>query len=196
MTFLLLPVTNLSLFPKTTKPLHISDFSLIQSIHESIKQDIPMAVSFVPLESQELSQVAGYAKPKIIETHEDGSIMVFVTGLGKTKLDYSTQTVESGIIYIDGDVIKEDFNLEESLKPKYMALSEALIRWIRQHIHDSQQREIFIKGLSGPQEVIGAFAAYLILDFDLQYEMMEIYSLSDQIKFLYRLLESGKLTNS
>jgi len=58
-----------------------------------------------------------------------------------------------------------------------------------------QQREIFIRGLIGPQEVIGAFAAYLILDYDLQYEMMEIDSLNDQIIFLYRLLESGKLTN-
>ena len=122
-------------------------------------------------------------------------MLIFMSGQGKVRLKVDQIVTKDELTYTEGDVVTEDLVLDEKLKPKYMALSEALIRWIRQHIPDPHQREVFIRGLSGPQEVIGAFAAYLILDHDLQYEMMEIASLNDQISYLYRLLESGKLTN-
>jgi len=75
-----------------------------------------------------------------------------------------------------------------------MTLSQLLVQWVQKHIADAQQREIFVRSLKGPQEIIGAFAAYLIRDYDLQYEMMEIFSLNEQIRYLYRLFESNELT--
>ncbi len=194
-TFYLFPLTNVSLFPRTTKPLNIFEPRYLKMVKESISLGTPIAICFMPEGSTEFRPVAGFAVPQVIETRLDGTMLIFMSGQGKVRLDNASIATENGLTTASGEIVSEDLVLNEKLKPKYMALSEALIRWIRQHIPDPQQREIFIRGLIGPQEVIGAFAAYLILDYDLQYEMMEIDSLNDQIIFLYRLLESGKLTN-
>lgn len=194
-TYYLFPLTNVTLFPRTTKPLNIFEPRYLKMINESIQLGIPIAICFVPEGSQDIRPVAGFAIPQVIEERPDGTMLVFMSGQGKVRLNIDGIRVEDGMSTAEGEVIEEDLMLDEKLKSKYMALSEALIRWIRHHIPDPQQREVFIRGLSGPQEVIGAFAAYLILDYDLQYEMMEILSLNDQIVYLYRLLESGKLTN-
>jgi hypothetical protein len=104
--------------------------------------------------------------------------------------------VQGELTKLNGEVIVQHTVLEDSLKSKYNALSEILAKWILTHITDRIQSETFMKQLIGPKEVISAFSAYLIYDYDLQYEMMEIHSLTEQIKFLYRLLESGKLTKA
>ncbi len=194
-TYYLFPLTNVTLFPRTTKPLNIFEPRYLKMVKESISQGTPIAICFVPEGSTDIRPVAGFAIPQVIEERPDGTMLVFMSGQGKVKLDIDHVKVENEISQATGEIVVENLILNDKLKPKYMALSESLIRWIRQHIPDPQQREIFIRGLTGPQEVIGAFAAYLILDYDLQYEMMEIDSLNDQIIFLYRLLESGKLTN-
>lgn len=194
-TYYLFPLTNVTLFPRTTKPLNIFEPRYLRMVNESINQGIPIAVCFVPEGSNEIRPIAGFAIPQVIEQRPDGTMLIFMSGQGKVRLNMERIHVEEGLSTAEGEIVVENLVLDEKLKPKYMALSESLIRWIRLHIPDPQQREIFIRGLTGPQEVIGAFAAYLILDYDLQYEMMEINSLNDQIVFLYRLLESGKLTN-
>ncbi|MBC7742228.1 MAG: LON peptidase substrate-binding domain-containing protein [Bdellovibrionaceae bacterium] len=193
--YFIFPLTNVNLFPRTTKPLHIFEPRYIQMIDQSIQKTIPIALCFRPEGTDEIRPIAGYAIPRIVESRADLTTLVFMSGSGKVKLDVPNFRLVDGLLMGDGEVVDEDILPNEKLKPKYEALSEALIRWIRQHIQDQQQREIFIRGLTGPQEVIGAFAAYLIFDYDLQYEMMEIFSINDQITFLYRLLESGKLTN-
>ncbi len=194
-TYYLFPLTNVTLFPRTTKPLNIFEPRYLKMIKESIELGRPIAICFVPEGTSEIRPVAGFAIPQIIEERPDGTMLVFMSGQGKVRLALDKTSFENDLRLAEGEVISEDLVLNDALKPKYMALSEALIRWIRNHIPDPHQREVFIRGLAGPQEVIGAFAAYLIMDYDLQYEMMEILSLNDQIIFLYRLLESGKLTN-
>lgn len=194
-TYFIFPLTNVTLFPRTTKPLNIFEPRYLKMVNESINLGIPIAICFVPEGTNEIRPVAGFAIPQVIEQRPDGTMLVFMSGQGKVRLDMTRIQVDDGLSSAEGEVIMDDLGLDEKLKPKYMALSEALIRWIRTHIPAPQQRDVFIRGLTGPQEVIGAFAAYLILDYDLQYEMMEINSLNEQIVFLYRLLESGKLTN-
>jgi uncharacterized protein len=193
--YYIFPLVNVNLFPRTTKPLQIFEPRYIQMVHDSVAQQIPIAIGFVPEDGSDVRPVAGYAVPQIIEERIDQTMLIFMGGAGKVRLKTELITTVNGVKMAEGEVIEENLTVDEKLKPKYMALSEALIRWIRQHIPDPPQREIFIRGLTGPREVIGAFAAYLIFDYDLQYEMMEIFSLNDQVEFLYRLLESGKLNN-
>ncbi len=194
-SYFLFPLTNVTLFPRTTKPLNIFEPRYLKMIQESIHQGRPIAICFVPEGTSEIRPVAGFAIPQIIEQRPDGTLLVFMSGQGKVRLQTDQIFTRDDMTFANGEIIQENLILDDALKPKYMALSEALVRWIRQHISDPHQREVFIRGLAGPQEVIGAFAAYLIFDYDLQYEMMEILSLNEQITFLYRLLESGKLTN-
>jgi len=193
--FFIFPLTNINLFPNTTKPLHVFEPRYIEMINQSIEKGIPIALCFVPEGTSEIRPIAGYAIPQIIERRLDQTLLVFMAGQGKVKLDLKTIQTLDLVSSMHGTVVTEDFALDQTLKEKYMALSEVLVRWITRHISDPAQRDVFIKNLTGPKEVIGAFSAYLIYDYDLQYEAMELTSLRDQIQFLYRLLESGKLTN-
>lgn len=193
--FFIFPLTNINLFPNTTKPLNIFESRYIEMVNQSITLGVPIALCFVPEESTEIRAIAGFSIPQVIERRPDGSLLIFMAGQGKVLLDLSSVKTENTVMSMSGNVITEDKILDDSLKSKYVALSEVLVRWVSKHVTDSYQREVFVRSLIGPQEVIGAFAAYLIYDYDLQYEIMELNSLNDQIKFLYRLFESGKLTN-
>ena len=193
--FFIFPLTNINLFPHTTKPLHVFEPRYVEMVNQSIQHGIPIAVCFVPEGSSEIRPIAGYAIPQIIERKLDQTLLVFMSGQGKVQLDLKTISTEDLVSSMQGRPVDEDRSLDEALKSKYMNLSEVLVRWITTHITDPTQRETFIRSLTGPQEVVGAFAAYLIYDYDLQYEAMELTSLGDQIRFLHRLLESGKLTN-
>ncbi len=193
--FFIFPLTNINLFPNTTKPLHIFEPRYIQMVNQSIEKGIPIALCFVPEGTSEIRPIAGFAIPQIIERRLDQTLLVFMAGQGKVKLELSTIQTLDLVSSMSGQILKEDLDLEQSYRDKYIALSEVLVRWITRHISDPLQRENFIHNLTGPKEVIGAFSAYLIYDYDLQYEAMELTSLREQISFLYRLLESGKLTN-
>ena len=199
------PLQQTNLFPLTTKPLNIFEARYIKMINDSIEQGIPIALGYVPENGDTYRSIAGFGMPQIIDQRPDGSLLVFMIGQGKIRLDHrsqqNTSLEQSGLsqtetyIKTQGEVIYDDLNLNDQLKNKYMVLSQLLVRWVQKHVPDSGQREIFVRSLKGPQEIIGAFAAYLIRDYDLQYEMMEIFSLNEQINFLYRLFESNELTN-
>ncbi len=187
---------NVNLFPSTTKPLQIFEERYIQMIHESIVKKIPIALCFVPEGTQEIRPLAGFGFPQIIESRDDGTLVVFIAGAGKTLLDLQNLKSVDPYIIAQGKAVTQDLTLDDKLKPTYTKLSHVLVRWIKKHISDAHQQEIFIRSLIGPQEVVSAFAAYLVTDYDLQYELMQLHSLSQQIQFLYRLLESGELTNT
>lgn len=193
--FYIFPLTNINLFPFTTKPLNIFEPRYVEMVNQSIEQGIPIAICFVPEGTNEIRPIAGYSIPQVIERRPDGTMLVFMAGQGKALLNLSTLKTENLVSSIEGTIVKENKILDEQMRGQYVTLSEVLVRWITRHISDSMQREIFINSLIGPEEVVGAFAAYLIYDYDLQYEMMELTSLNEQIMFLYRLLESGRLTN-
>lgn len=190
------PLTHLNLFPLTTKPLNIFEAKYLKMIDDSIQKNIPIALGYMPENGDTYRSIAGYGMPQIIERRADGSALVFVAGAGKVKLGKEIQSNESPYIICEAETINEDLVLDDDLKNKYMTLSQLLVQWVQKHISDHRQREIFIRNLTGPQEIIGSFAAYLIRDYDLQYEMMEIFSLNEQIKYLYRLFESNELTNA
>lgn len=210
------PLLQTNLFPQTTKPVLVSDPQSVFMIQDSIDQKIPIALAYVPENGDTYRSIAGYGYPQVIEQKPDGSMLVFFVGLGKVKLTQNTVAPDRVALsesHSAGSTLKsfahgrsphlisivekinEDLTLHEDLKSKYMTLSHLLVSWVQKHIKDPQQREVFIRNLSGPQEIIGSFAAYLIRDYDLQYEMMEIYSLNEQIEYLYRLFESNELTN-
>jgi uncharacterized protein len=192
--FYIFPLTNINLFPYTTKPLHIFEPRYIEMVNQSIQNGIPIALCFVPEGTSEIRPIAGYAIPQVIEHRVDQTMLVFMAGQGKVKLDLKTIQTQDMVSSMNGVILKEDFVLDDKLKAKYVTINEVLVRWITEHIQDGLQRDTFIKNLIGPQEVVGAFSAYLIYDYDLQYEVMELTNLADQIDFLYRLIQSGKLT--
>jgi len=189
------PLTQSNLFPLTTKPLNIFEARYIQMVRDAIEKNIPIAIAYVPENGDTYRTLAGYGHPQIVDERADGTLLVFIGGVGKLRLTEQIQDENSLYIVSQCEIVQEDFDLDQSLKNQYMTLSQVLVRWVQKHIPDPAQREIFIRSLQGPREVIGAFSAYLIRDYDLQYELMEILNLNDQIRFLYRLFESNELVS-
>ncbi|MNL83486.1 hypothetical protein D3C87_2111510 [compost metagenome] len=67
-------------------------------------------------------------------------------------------------------------------------------RWIQTHIPDANQRDIFMRNVTRPEEVVGSFASYLVRDYDLQQIVLEYDDINEKIRFLQRLMESNELT--
>ncbi len=190
------PLTHANLFPLTTKPLNIFEPRYLDMIDKAIKSNTPIALAYIPENGDTYRTIAGYGHPQIIDRRANDTALVFLPGVGKVKIisELKNQSNDS-FITADCEIINEDFGLDETLKPKYMVLSKLLVQWVQKNIPDPQQREMFIRSLSGPREIVGAFSAYLIRDYDLQYEMMEIFSINEQIRYLYRLFESNELSS-
>ena len=188
------PLAHANLFPLSTKPLNIFEPRYIEMIHDAVKTNTPVALAYVPENCDIYRKTAGYGQPQIIDQRDDGTMLVFLSGISKLKILNEVADNHKPYIIAECEIISEDLELDESLKPKFMILSRLLIQWVQKHIPDAAQREVFVRSLKGTREVVGAFAAYLIRDYDLQYEMMEIISLNEQIKYLYRLFESNELS--
>ncbi len=163
-------------------------------IDDAIQTKTPIVIGYTPENGDTYRSVAGYGYPQIIDRRANGTLLVFVTGEGKVTIENEVQDSSKPYLIVDVTVIKENLEISDILKPKYMTLSTVLAKWVQKNIPEQKQREIFIQSLKSPQEVIGAFAAYLIRDYDLQYEMMEIHSSDEQIEYLHRLFESNELT--
>lgn len=193
--YYLFPLVNVNLFPSTTKPLQIFEERYIQMIQDSIAQKKAVALCFVPDGSSEIRPVAGFGFPQIVEKRPDGTLIIFINCLGKVELDLGQLKSIDPYMVASGEVIQQNLNVDEDNKAMYLKLSQVLARWIKKNVPDPTQTEIFLRSLIGPQEVVSAFSAYLVVDHDIQYELMQTHSIDDQIRLLYRLLESGELTN-
>ncbi|MFZ3229132.1 MAG: LON peptidase substrate-binding domain-containing protein [Pseudobdellovibrio sp.] len=193
--YFLFPMLNVNFFPSTTKPLQIFEERYIQMIQDSIADKKAVAICFVPEGSNDIMTIAGYGYPQIIETRTDGTMVIFINCVGKVNLELNKIKAIEPYMIASGEVITQDNSVSETNKPLYLKLSQVLARWINKNVSDPAQAEIFMRSLVGPAEVISAFAAYLVVDYDFQYELMQIHTLDQQIEILYRLLESGGLTN-
>lgn len=193
--YYLFPLVNVNLFPSITKPLQIFEERYIQMIQDAIAQKKAVALCFVPDGSNEIRPVAGFGYPQVIETRPDGTMIIFISCVGKVELDLAQLKSIDPYMVASGQVINQNLNVSEDNREMYSRLSQVLARWIKKNVPDPTQTEIFLRSLIGPQEVVSAFSAYLVQDYDIQYELMQTHSINEQIRFLYRLLESGELTN-
>lgn len=190
------PLTHTNLFPLTTKPLNIFEPRYLQMVEDSLETKTPIALAYVPENGDTYRSISGYGFPQVIDERPNDTLLIFLPGQGKIRIlsEDKDETSKKPYIVATCEVVTEDLVCDEALKPKYMTLSKLLVQWVEKHIPDAQQRDLFIRSLKGPQEIVSAFAAYLIRDYDLQYEMMEIFNINDQIRYLYRLYESNELT--
>lgn len=188
------PLTHANLFPLTTKPLNIFEPRYLQMVEDSLATKTPIALAYVPENGDTFRSVAGYGLPQVIDQRPNDNLLIFLPGQGKLRILVEDTVADKPYIIADCEVVDEELSLDESLRSKYNTLHTLLVQWVQKHIPDQEQRDIFIRSLKGPQETVSAFAAYLIRDYDLQYEMMEIFNINDQVRYLHRLYESNELT--
>lgn len=206
MEVFLFPLVNVTLFPQTTKPLHIFEARYLTMIKDAIATRTAVAVGFIEdpakveafVVGEKISfvrEVAGYGFPEIIEERQNGTLLVFIKGEGKVKLGQVLDTAGRPYATCEAMVIAESKDLRPENQPHMEALHKILSRWIHQHIPDELQREIFMKNVRTPEEIVGSFAAYMIRDYDLQQMVLEFDDVNDKMEFLFRLTESNELSH-
>lgn len=204
MEVFLFPLVNVSLFPKTTKPLNIFEPRYLEMIKVAAEEKLPIAIGFIEDASQVVPSrpgelvsyvrpVAGYGYPQIVEERLNGTMLVFLQGAGKVRLG---KVLDRGTPYlvVEAQREEEQIQLESPNRAALDHLLKVLTRWIHTHIPDLQQRDIFMKSLVSPEEIVGAFASYLIRDYDLQQMALEFNDINEKVLFLHRLVESNELT--
>lgn len=204
MEVFLFPLVNVSLFPKTTKPLNIFEPRYLEMVRVAAEKKMPIAIGFIEDASQVapvkpgdsvsyVRTLAGYGYPQIVEERLNGTLLVFLQGAGKVRLG---KVLDRGAPYlvVEAEKVEEEVQVTPENKSALDHLLKILTRWIHTHIPDQQQQEIFMKSLIGPEEIVGAFASYLIRDYDLQQMTLEFSDINEKIKFLHRLTESNELT--
>lgn len=198
------PLVNVTLFPRTIKPLHIFEARYLTMIQEAIATNTPVAVGYIedpaavtPIHAGQkipfVREIAGYGRPEIIEERINGTLLVFLHGDGKVRLG---NALDRGRPYpiCEAEPVFEQTQLTSENQPHLEALSKILNRWIFTHITDEMQRELFLKNVQTPEEILGSFAAYLVRDYDLQQMVLEFDDINDKLKFLQRLTESNELS--
>ncbi|WII71583.1 LON peptidase substrate-binding domain-containing protein [Bdellovibrio sp. 22V] len=204
MEVFLFPLVNVTLFPRTTKPLNIFEPRYLSMIKEAVQTQTPIALGYIEDPSKVSSvrpgekvpfvrEIAGYGYAQIIEERVNGTLLIFLQGQGKLRLG---KVLDRGTPYIicEGQIIPEKTILEPEFKPELDSLYKILTRWIQTHIPEPAQRDLFMRSLVHPEEIVGSFASYLVRDYDLQQMVLEYDDINDKVHFLHRLMESNELT--
>jgi ATP-dependent Lon protease len=204
MDIFLFPMVNVTLFPKTTKPLPIFEPRYVEMFRDSARTQTPVAIGFndnpstngVAAPGSKVSfvrEMAGYGTSQIIEERPNGSLLVFVHGMGKVKLG-NVKDTDTPYIVCEAEIVHENTQVTPDSHAAIQGLNNILARWIHTHIPDPNQREIFLRNLTGPEEIIGAFSSYLIKDFDFQQIVLEMNDINEKIQYLKSLAESQQIT--
>lgn len=198
------PLVNVTLFPGTTKPMNVFEPRYIAMVRDAISTNTPIAVGFIEDISRLSStrpgeklpfvrEVAGYGYAQIIEERPNGTLLIFLQAQGKVRLG---PVLDRPVPYIvaEANLIIEETQLSPELTDDFGSLYKVLARWIHTHIPDPAQRDLFMRNMRLPEEVVGSFASYLVRDYDMQQVVLELDRINDKVRFLHRLMESSELT--
>lgn len=204
MEVFLFPLVNVTLFPGTTKPLNVFEPRYLAMIKDAAATQTPVAIGFIEDASKVtpvrpgdavpfVRDICGYGVPQIVEERINGTLLIFLQGQGKLRLG---KVLDRGTPYIvcESQIIPEKSILEPAHYSELNSLHRTLVRWIQTHIPDPSQRDLFVRSLNQPEEIVGSFASYLVRDYDLQQMVLEHDDINSKVSFLHRLMESNELT--
>lgn len=173
----------------------------MQMIKDAVAKDVPIAIGFIddpnkiaPVGPGEtigfVNQIVGYGKVQVVEERQNGFLLVFLHGLGKARLG-TVQNSATPYLVCEATPIAENLIPNPALHEKIHLINRVLAKWITDYFSNSQQSEMFLRQLDGPEAIISAFSAYLVKDFDLQQIVLEMDDINEKIEFLYRLILSN-----
>lgn len=197
MELFVFPLGHFVFYPHTSKPLNIFEPRYLQMVKESIASGTAIGIGFVdepdrPYQyhfGQPLTfvrSVVGIGHPVILETRGDGSLLVLMQGFAKARLG---NVVNKGTPYIvcEAEKLEENNTVNPENLPSYMVLEKIMFNWLKNQFPDAQQREVFMRNLKSPHEVLAAFSAYLVSDRDMQQFILEISDINSKIEALIKL---------
>lgn len=202
MRLFVFPLGQSLLHPGTSKPLNIFEPRYLRMVRDAIEENIPIAVGFTdsPIDTEvinkgdripQLRSIAGFGHPEILEQRMDGTLLVLIPGEGKAEINHVSDNTRPYLV-VNAERIDEEIELNESHGVHYLNLHRFLVTWIGRHITDKSTQEQFIKGLRGPQEVVGAAVSYLVRDPDLQQLILETNDINEKLDLISGILSSHR----
>lgn len=192
------PLTRVTLFPETTKPLNIFEPRYIQMIEDAIKYDRLVALVFAEPTSERvqavgvkgrLRAVAGVGRVNLLERRDDKTMLILLEAVGKARLEH---VIEDEAPYLKAKArwIAEKRDLGNENLFILHRLMKDLSRWMTTHVQDPQAREQFMAKLATPEQRINAICSLMVLDSDLQQTLLEADSIDERCAILAMSIES------
>jgi ATP-dependent Lon protease len=203
MKLFLFPLGHVLLYPGTSKPLQIFEPRYLQMVKDSLTERTPIGIGFVddpasPLKYQTgekigfVRETVGFGIPQIIETRNDGTLLILLPGQGKAKLGQLLDDSRPYLV-VEAEPIHEDLSLSPEFSVSYLTLQKLLLNWLQNNIEDSTAREQFRQHLKTPEQVVGCVAAYLVGDPDLQQMVLEADRLEEKVNLLSGMIGPGSV---
>lgn len=196
MKIIVVPTFNSVIFPKTMKLFYLTDPVAIEILKQAEQQQQPVAIASYFHNEETCRRLCSYGAITFdkSETHKgSGKQHFYLAAAGRLLLDQALPLSESIYVEAEGQPINFDYEFDPSLAKDYQSICFYMANWANKFISDVQQRNFFIKNLGTPYDVISTVCSYMVKDADLQYELLEINSINQQIRFLHRLAISGEL---
>lgn len=193
MKVFILNVTHANLFPTTIKPINLNSVPHVEMLKQAILEKTAVAIGFHVSGDGQSRPIAGFGYPYVAQMRSDGSALIYIQGEGKVNLAEAPVIPTANITYVDAQLIEENYELKNFSRTSYEALSRYFHLWVEKYVVDPGQKDFFFKSLKSPKEVIAGCSSYLVRDFELQYELMEMFDINEQIEYLHRLMLSNQL---
>jgi Lon protease-like protein len=197
------PIGRIVFYPSVSKPLNIFEPRYIQMVHDAVRTGTPIALAHVDEPDREhaycvgsplafVRPVAGYGRPLVLQTRDDGTLLVFMQGQGKVELGPVLAT-ETPYIVCEAQPISENNLMKEQVVQDFTFLNKVLLRWMETHIPEPGNRQHFLKNIRSAEEVIGCYASYLVADRDMQQLLLESNDINEKITLVRGLIASGEI---
>lgn len=192
------PLTRVTLFPHTTKPLNIFEPRYIKMIDDALKTDRLVALVFAEPTSQKvqavgvkgrLRAIAGVGRVTLLERREDKTMLILLEATGKVRLE---NVIEDEEPYLKAKArwIHEDTTLSNENIFILHRLMKDLGRWMNTHVQDEDAREHFMSKLTTAEARINAICSLMVLDSDVQQTLLEADSINERCAQLAMAIES------
>lgn len=187
------PLTRMTFFPGTTKPLNIFEARYIEMVEDALRMGGLIALAYSEPSAAKahgvgvlghLRSIAGVGKVQLIERRADGSMLILLIAAGKVRfervLHEDQPDKETPYLRAEARWVKEDLHLSDPYLFLFHRLQKDLGRWLLSHVASAEDREKFLAQLETPEQKINAISSLMVLDAEVQQTLLECDRLEDR----------------
>ncbi len=182
------PLTRMTFFPATTKPLNIFETRYIQMVEAALQSNGLIALAYSEPSTAKaqgvgvlghVRSIAGVGKVQLIERRSDGTLLILLVAVGKVRFE---RVLEDETPYLRAQArwIAEDGKLSDQYLFLYHRLVRDLSRWMLSHVPSAHDRETFLAQLTTPEQKINAICSLMVLEAEVQQSLLECDRLDER----------------
>lgn len=193
------PLTRVTLFPHTTKPLNIFEPRYVKMVNDAVRNNVRIALAYTEPSATagsiggqsngHVHSIAGAGTVHILERRPDGTMLILLKCDGKVKL---TEMLVSEEPYIKSKArwIEESNRVSQANIFILNRIVKAMGAWLSLHVPDADSREAFLRKMTTPEERVNAVCSMMVLDAQMQQSLLEMNSIDERLETLAMAIES------